>query len=1097
MTATELIDFLACPHRLTWARLAKAGRIPGSTADDPGRTMFHALAQTHEAVAVQRFEAQGRDVLRIPSDGDPEAQAAVTAAAMRAGAPIIAQGVLPDPPWYGRPDFLVRVDGPSAWGAWHYVVWDAKLARHPRVLAWVQTAFYSLLLEPVQERLPGSMTLVLGTGASEHFPTAHATAFVERARQRCLAAVQAPLPDALPCPDPVPACDGCRWREPCDAQRRAADHLGFVADIRRDQIRRLRPAGIRTLADLAAHDPTHAVPGMGTATLERLVRQARLQHQARTVGRPLVELRPPAPRRGLARLPEPDPGDVFFDLEDDPWAEGGQRAYLWGWGERDDAGAWQYHCCWGHTPEAERAAFEAFVDWVSDRLRRFPALHVYHYNHFEVDALTRLAGRHGTREAEVDRLLRGGVLVDLSRVVREAVQVSEASYSLKALEHLYRGVGRATAVQEGGASVAVYRQWLATGDVTLLEALAQYNADNCRSTAECRNWLEGLWAAAGIAERPPLADPAPSAAVAAQDQAARAAGAVAEAAGSAGTLLAACCHWHRREDRVAWQAYFRRRAATPEAWWDDPEAIAHLRYDALLGGDGRTVDEAYAFPAEQEVKIRVGDAVVDPDTGHPAGTLRALDLGRGRLVLRRPARHPDPPAHLIAGGPVDSRPLQAAVHRVAHALATDPGAYPAIAALLAHNPPGFHPGAALPAAGTDPVAEAARLAQHLDHGYLAVQGPPGTGKTYLGSRVVVALLRAGRTVGITGPSHQVIRNLLAAIRDAWGDGPLPAVRVGGRGEDPAADGPVPVVIGSERGWGAFRQGARLIAGTAWVFSRLEWDGQLDYLVIDEAGQFALADTVAVAAAAQNLLLLGDPQQLPHPVQAVHPPGVAVSALGHLLAGRATMPPDRGLFLPVTRRCHPTIAAYIGRIAYDGRLASAPSCADQAVLGPPPWGGAGLRWAPVPHAGHRTTAPEEVDAVAAIVDQLLHCRWQDASGHERPLGPTDILVVAPFNAQVHRLQAALPAGVRAGTVDRFQGQEAPVVIYSLTASDPDHLPHGPEFLFNLNRINVAISRAQGLAVLVGSPIVLDALPARPEALPGVNALCALTLAAESP
>ncbi|MCL6562005.1 MAG: TM0106 family RecB-like putative nuclease [Firmicutes bacterium] len=1093
--ATDLTDFLACPHRLAWSRLAETGRVAApSPADDPEWAMLQTLAQAQEMAAASRFEAQGRAVARIPSDGEPAAQAAATAAAMRAGAPVIAQGVLLDPPWFGRPDFLVRVDGPSALVPWHYEVWDAKLAHHPRVLAWVQTAFYSLLLETIQGRLPASMALLLGAGTEERFPVAHAAAFVERARRRLLTAAEAPLPDALPCPDRIAACDECRWQALCDAQRRAADHLSLVADIRRDQIRKLRQAGVRTLADLAAWDPARPVPGIGAAPLERLVHQARLQCRAREDGAPRLELLPPASGRGLARLPEPDPGDVFFDLEGDPWAEGGQREYLWGWGCWD-GGEWRYRCLWGHTPEAERAAFEAFVDWVMARWARHPGMHVYHYNHYEVDALKRLAGRHGTREAEVDRLLRGEVLVDLYRVVREAVQVSEESYSIKALEHLYRGAGRATAVQEGGASVAAYRRWLATGDDALLEELARYNADDCRSTAECRDWLEGLRAEAGIAGRPQRPDPSPSEAVEAQERAAQEAAAAA-ARSPLADPLAHCCWWHRREDRVAWQAFFRRRAGSPEEWWDDPEAIAHLEHLDRAPAGPRSVEDAYAFPAEQEVKIRVGDTVVDPETRQEAGVLRALDLRRGRLVLRRPSPHTDHPAHLIAGGPVDSRPLQRAVHRVALALAGDASAHPALAALLARTPPRFAHGAALPAPGADPVAEAIDLALRLDQSYLAVQGPPGTGKTYLGGRVVAALLRAGHTVGVTGPSHLVIRNLLAAVKGAWGPEPLPGVRVGGRGEGPGPEAPCPTVEGSRNAWPAFQGGARLVAGTAWVFAREEWDRQLDYLVIDEAGQFALADTLAAGGAARNLILLGDPQQLPHPVQAHHPDGVAVSALGHLLAGRATMPPDLGLFLPVTRRCHPTIADYIGRIAYDGRLTSADHCARQAVLGPAPWGGAGLRWVEVPHQGHRTTAPEEVDAVAAIVDQLLRCRWRDASGRERELTAADILVVAPFNAQVHRLQAALPEGVRAGTVDRFQGQEAPVVVYSLTASDPDHLPHGQEFLFNLNRINVAVSRAQGLAVLVGSPALLDALPAQPEALPGVNALCAFVLDADA-
>jgi predicted RecB family nuclease len=246
--------------------------------------MLQALAAGHEAAVLAQLEAADQAVTRIPLKADPETTAAATRAAMREGVAVIAQGVLLDPPWYGRPDFLVHVGGPSALGPWHYEVWDAKLAHHPRVLAWVQTAVYSLLLERAQGRLPASMALILGTGTEERFPVAHAAAFVERARRRLLAAAEAPLPDALPCPDRIAACEECRWREPCDAQRRAADHLSWVADIRRDQIRKLRQAGIATLADLAAHDPAVAVPGIGAAALGRLVRQARLQRQAREDG---------------------------------------------------------------------------------------------------------------------------------------------------------------------------------------------------------------------------------------------------------------------------------------------------------------------------------------------------------------------------------------------------------------------------------------------------------------------------------------------------------------------------------------------------------------------------------------------------------------------------------------------------------------------------------------------------------------------------------------------------------------------------------------------------------------------------------------------
>ncbi|MCU1488786.1 MAG: family RecB-like putative nuclease, partial [Acidimicrobiaceae bacterium] len=290
--------------------------------------------------------------------------------------------------------------------------------------------------------------------------------------------------------------------------------------------------------------------------------------------------------------------------------------------------------------------------------------------------------------------------------------------------------------------------------------------------------------------------------------------------------------------------------------------------------------------------------------------------------------------------------------------------------------------------------------------------------------------------------------------------------------------------------------ADILAGTAWLFSRPEFDQQLDFLVVDEAGQLSLANVVAVGTSARNLLLVGDPRQLAQPSLGTHPPGADSSALGHVLGDAETIPADRGIFLDTTHRLHPSITRFISEIVYDGRLESEPGCERRAVSGGGPLSGSGLRFVPVEHRGNRTSSLEEVAVVKRCVEQLVGRTWTERGGAPRPLDLDDILVVAPYNAQVNLLRSALPPGVRVGTVDRFQGQEAPVVIISLAASSAEDVPRGMEFLYSLNRLNVAVSRAMGLAVLVCAPALLAAPCNSVEQLRLVNALCRYVELAET-
>ena len=381
----------------------------------------------------------------------------------------------------------------------------------------------------------------------------------------------------------------------------------------------------------------------------------------------------------------------------------------------------------------------------------------------------------------------------------------------------------------------------------------------------------------------------------------------------------------------------------------------------------------------------------------------------------------------------------------------------------------------------------------LRRSYLPLQGPPGTGKTYTAAEQILALVAQGRTAGITGPSHAVIYQLIDTLcRRASARGVAP--RIGQR-----ADQGNPFLHGSATGMTnerlerALRDGELdVAAGTVWLWARPGMVASVDTLFVDEAGQLSLANVLAVAGAARNLVLLGDPQQLAQPSQATHPPGAGASALGHILGERATMPAGAGLLLDQTWRMHPDLRRYTSEVFYEGKLRGVEGLGRQEILGGGPWSGSGLRVVQVPHEGNTNASPEEAGEVARLAETLAGCSWRDRDGAVRAVGGGGILIVTPYNAQIRAIQDALAArgltGFGVGTVDKFQGREAPVVIYSLATSSAGEAPRGLEFLYDRHRLNVATSRARALAIIVASPDLIRVSCRTPHQMTLVNALC---------
>ncbi|MCU1379879.1 MAG: protein of unknown function, putative recB domain, partial [Acidimicrobiales bacterium] len=812
------------------------------------------------------------------------------------------------------------------------------------------------------------------------------------------------------------------------------------------------------------------------------------------------------PGRGLAALPPPSPGDLFFDMEGDPWAGEGGLEYLFGVIEREGDGT-RYHAFWAHDPVAERRAFEGLVDLLVERLDADPGMHVYHYAPYEATALKKLAGRHATRETEVDRLLRGDVLVDLYRVVRQGVRVSQEGYGLKKLEPLYLPA-REGGITDGGSSIVAYEEWIESGDAAVLESIRAYNELDCVSTLGLREWLEERRVELAELPRPEEVESQPSEGVAEADARSLAL-ATALLAGvpdhpeerdddqQGRWLLAQLLGWHRREARPEWWAWFDRLERTDEELVNDRESLGEIRFVDMVEELGRSAIYRYAFDPAQEHKWKVGDKPRDPRTEKGAGEIVALDLGAGLVDLKRGKGSWDHPTSLVPAPPIDSRVPREAVERLAAAVvehpAGDPPQHRAALDLLRRRPPrvfGLETGAPLQREGEDGTDAVRRLVPDLLGACLAVQGPPGAGKTFAGAALVVDAVRRGKRVGITAQSHSAIGNLLAEIakRAAAEGQPVRILQKANEQQRCTVDGVICTDKNEEIDAALALQAVDVVAGTAWLFARPELDGTLDVLVVDEAGQRSLADVLAVSGAAVDLVLLGDPQQLAQVSKGTHPPGAGRSALQHVLDGHPTVPADRGVFLDRSYRMHPDVCAFVSAIAYEDRLHSVPECERQVVADGDDLGGAGLRWVPVAHDGSRNRSSEEAAVVAELVGSLVGRTWVDAQGQQSWLTLQDILVIAPYNAQVVELTERLPVGARVGTVDRFQGQEAPVVIYSLTASSSDGVPRGVDFLLSINRLNVAVSRARALAVLVGSPELLRVEPRTVGQLRRVNALC---------
>lgn len=1113
-SAGDLVGHLNCRY-LTHLdlKVAKGELAKPRPRDDPTLDALVERGKIHEQGFVDHLAKQGGTVTAIGGVGIDRASVAQTREAMARGDAVIVQAALQDGVWSGRADVLRRVEAPSGLGAWSYEVTDTKLARETKGNAVLQLSLYSDLLATMQQKVPETAHVV--TPGTEYLPEAYRVAdfaaFYRRIRRSLESFAATPPQDGL-YPDPIEHCEVCRWREPCASRRRGDDHLSLVAGIAKTQIEELARRGAGTMAALAALPiPLQWRPDRGTApSYEKVREQARLQVAGRRAGEMLYETLPLVPEFGLFRLPEPSAGDIFFDFEGDPFVDGGGLEFLFGYLYANDDGTDAYVGDWVTTRQQERAAFERFIDFVTERLTEHPGLHIYHFAPYEPAALKRLMGRYATREDEVDNLLRASAFVDLYAAVRQSIRASVESYSIKKLEPLYRFDRTVPLIDVGGAMARV-QACLELADASAIDigdqaAVIGYNRDDCASTRALRDWLEGVRGGL-IAQGKTIDRPQPKAAEIGEDLSAwkrRVAGLVARLTGDvpddvaerspeqqARWLLAQLIDFFGRENKAVWWEYFRLSDLPAEDLLHERAGLGGLTFLSLVGGTAKAPIHRYRFTA-QETDVRADDDLRSVG-GDKLGSVVAIsDDDRTIDIKKRQDTAGFHPEAVFAHKFIDNQVLAESVFRIGEYVAdhgiVGPGAYRAARDLLLKVAPRLRE-QALDQAGEPPLTAAMRVALSLDQSVFPVQGPPGAGKTHAGAHMICALVRDDRTVGVTANSHKVIRHLLDKSREAAAEQGLAIECIQKVKGEPASLPGLQQTTKNPDFIDGLSKGYQIGGATGWFWARPDAAGIVDVLFVDEAAQMSLANVLAVSQAAESIILLGDPRQLEQPIQGSHPDGAATSALDHVLGGHATIEAGHGLFLGETWRLHPDICAFTSELFYEGRLRSRAGLERQEIRSSSRVSGVGLRYLAVQHVGNQNSSPEEADEIKGLVDEILSSKasWVDGMGKEAAIGLNDVLIIAPYNAQVFELQDRLP-GARIGTVDKFQGQEAPIVIYSMTTSSHSDAPRGMEFLYSLNRLNVATSRARCLCILVASPRVFEVECRTPRQMQLANAFC---------
>ena len=1005
---------------------------------------------------------------------------------------------------FGYADLIVKTKGKSLWGDHYYIPYDFKLSRHPKPTALIQLCCYCDILHSLQGVLPPSFIVVTKDGSSHSFKTDDFFYFYQFLKKQFLLYHSHLSTEHIPIPGKT--AEHRDWSTFARKRLHTLNDISLIAGIRSVHIALLRKKGINTLSEFIQKKDIN-IKGIPKTTLQILIDQARIQRDSIGQAKPKFKLLShKGERRGLELLPKEDSADIFFDMEGYPLLGKEGLEYLYGNATGENS---KYICFWAANEQEEAITFKKWLDWVYERWQQNPGMHVYHYGHYEVSTLKRLMGKYGIGEQKIDDMLRNSVFIDLHRIVTQSLRIGIFSYSIKEVEKLY-AQKRATDIQYGGHAAYLFSQFLNSNDEVekspFLAEIKTYNQEDCFSLQKLCQFLWNLQKKHNIPFIPFQEEESEkhkpkNIKKECQEKAQELLSRVplqkrnlhvsqVEQELYISNILAHLLEFHIREDKPGWWDYFLRLDMKEEEMLEDRNTIVSCSLVGSSHGKYKV-----KFEKDQEISLDSGSTVsVLENNIWEIYTILDLDLLNGSLVLKSKKNHNIPSDKKFTLIPENKDFIKnnifSSLLKTAHHFSSQSphfGLKKCIHDLLLKKIPDLsNPPRDFISNNNQLLEEVSSLISNLKDSIFCIQGPPGCGKTYTAAHIILKLIKEQKRIGITANSHKAILNILKTINDQEKISfkCQKVIDFRNQTEEKYFLKDIPVELKSS---GEVNPKAQLVGGTTFFFSRPNQESAYDYLFVDEASQVSLANIVAAGRATQNIILIGDQNQLDQPIQSSHPGESGLSALTYYTDENTTISKDKGIFLPVSYRMHPSICDFISRRFYNGKLKSHPTTTHQKVIFPNSFKKeslssenqklslpeSGLFFIPVEHSGNAHSSIEEAKVISYIYKKLLETQWVNHNKETKPVTHQDILIVSPYNFQVACLKKELQREeARIGTIDKFQGQEAPVCILSLASSTIHSAPRGISFLFNKNRLNVALSRARCLSIVVGSKNLID-------------------------
>ena len=1013
-----------------------------------------------------------------------------TISALKGGYELIYGGWLASENYIGECDFLeINKHVNSDLGSWSYEVTDTKNSSKVKKEHIYQVSLYSYLLKQAQGTLPQNFYILLKDKKKEVIKLKEVFDIFLLHKKNFENFIKNDLNRKKL--EKISSISLRDLQEFYENEWKASKHLKALLGSNKNSVKKLNQAGVHSYDRLAKLDPKKEIRGLRDETKLRLINQAKLQMEAEKDG--VIKFKYNEENfslnKGFNLLPEPTENDLFFDLEgvqDIVYPSG--LEYLFGIFYEEN-GQKIFKPFWAHTREEEKKSLIKFFEFTKTHFKKYPRSKIYHYAPYEINALERLTSIHKVHEVDYAHYLNISKFVDLFKVVKQGIFVSQKSYSIKDIEKYY-DFKRTGDILKGDVSEEFYIQFMQNNDQKLLDKIEEYNKQDCISTFRLQKWLlrikpqQTRWF---VPEKDQI-EIRPFEETLLEYREKFKNSKIKD--NKIVKLLSDIIGFFNREQKPQWRQHFDRKDLSDIDLLEDREVVANMKLASVFQ-DKKSFVYKYIFP-EQEYKLKEGRKCIianntDPERSDYAGKIQELNQIDRSLLLRKGISKDEKKLPKVLSiseevmGHSFFENLNKNTYNFCDNVLNEKDGYEAIKSFINRDAPkikGIKKGEKIIKNNNFGV-EIPNIILNLQNSYIFLQGPPGSGKTYQASNAIIELLKKNKKIGVTANSHKVIHTLLERVENLASKQKYMFKGLKkGNPDDPDTfyDGKF---IKTDRNEKKYIDGLKenkilLYAGTKYHLSQWYYQNKLDYLFVDEASQISVADLIALGGIAKNIILIGDQMQLGQPTQGSHPGESGYSVLDYLLEGKDTIPEDKGIFLNKTYRLHPKINSFTSENFYEDRL-----IVDQANINRKIEykkngiiRSEGIHTILMSHEDRSQQSIEEFEIIKKIIDQLIGSEFTDFDKSKRKINVDDILIVSPYNVQVNFLKERLIKGIRCGTIDKFQGMEAPIVIISMTSSSVEDLPRNKKFFFNRNRLNVAISRAQCASIILINPKLLE-------------------------